>query len=911
MRRNNVFLPADSASLWSAFQRCATCVGDVEAIVSPGRESLRFAELPGMLASIRDALAGFGVGRGDRVVSVLPRGPETALCFLGVSSCAVYVPLNPEYTEAEFAKYLTELRPKALIVSKGAGGAAVACASALAIPVIELVVEPGKPAGSFSLISEMRGEPAVPAWSGAEDVALILLTSGSSSGQKLVPMRQRHLLAYAQVSGDHYGLGPQDRCLHVMPMFHGHGLKSTLLVPLANGSGVICPRAFDVRSFFEQIQAFRPTWYSAAASIHHAIFERIGEFRDVARNAKLRFIRSGSGRLDPKVMAGLEEAFGAPMLERYGMSEACTLTSNPFPPGLRKPGTVGKVIFNEVAILDEAGNAVGPGCTGEVVTRGPGVFDGYLDNPEATAAAFVNGWFRTGDLGRFDEDGYLTLMGRLKEVINRGGEKIGTLEVEAALLRHPAVADVCVFPIPHPSLGEEVAAAIVLASHLEVTERELRAHARGMLTGFKVPRRIYMLPVLPKSATNKIRRDEVVRICASIQAASAQAAATRAQPSMWSALEREIAVLWKRTLGPQSAEIDRDDDFFLLGGDSLQACELFEQLRRQYGITLGLRHLFDDAATVAGMARLVERGRRSALRQRGKLSRLVPIKEDGERPPLFAMPGSGGNPVGFVHLGRLLDQRQPLYGIEARGLDGADPPLSRVEDIAADNIAAIREMQPTGPYFLSGACYGARVAYEMARQLEAAGERIGLLLMLDPSSPFHRADGRLRGEADGDKPVKPGATVVRFVADRIVMHATAFARLRGAQRAAFVREKLSTLRDIMKQRDLFRGDRSEYYRRLVYAANRAAGSRYVPGSFGGPAVVCLTRDRPVRGERNYRLDWLEVVPQCGAPRYVAGQDSGAMLNLPHVYELASFVNRWLDAAHVRSRTQAEDSARSA
>jgi oxalate---CoA ligase len=478
MKRNDALLAVESASLWSTFQGRVTCVGDVEAIVSPGRESLRFARLPGVLSAIRDSLAGFGIGRGDRVASVLPRGPETALCFLGLSSCAVYVPLNPEYTEAEFAKYLTELRPKALLVSEGAGGAAVACASTLAIPVIELVVEPAQPIGSFSLVSPMRGEPAVPGWNGAEDVALILLTSGTSSGQKLVPMRQRHLLAYAQASGDHYGLGPQDRCLHVMPMFHGHGLKSTLLVPLANGSGVICPREFDVRSFFEQMEALRPTWYSAAASIHHAIFERIGEFRDVARNAKLRFIRSGSRRLDPKVMAGLEDAFGAPMLERYGMSEACTLTSNPFPPGLRKPGTVGKVIFNEVAILDEAGNAVGPGCTGEVVARGPGVFDGYLDNPQATAAAFVNGWFRTGDLGRFDEEGYLTLMGRIKDVINRGGEKIGTLEVEAALLRHPAVAEACVFPIPHPSLGEEVAAAVVLSSNLTVTERAAGTCAR-------------------------------------------------------------------------------------------------------------------------------------------------------------------------------------------------------------------------------------------------------------------------------------------------------------------------------------------------------------------------------------------------------------------------------------------------
>jgi len=886
-------------SIRSRFDSLARSVGQVAAILAPGREPLRFADFPARLLAIRDALAEYGIGRGDRVASALPQGPETAVCYLGVASCAIYAPLNPDYTEAEFRAYLTKLRPKAIILPAGNKGAARSSAEALDITVIDLAADSAKPAGSFSLLSRAIGRSISPEWNGAEDLALVLLTSGTTSEQKLVPMRQRHLLAYADSLAKHYGLGASDRCLHVMPMFHGHGLKSTLMAPLASGSGVICSREFDIPSFFEQMRLLRPTWYSAASSIHHAILNRIDEYRDIARKADLRFIRSGSGRLDPKVMAGLENAFGAPMIERYGMSETCTLTSNPLPPGVRKPGTVGKSMFNEVAVIDDDGNILGPGRDGEVVARGPGVFDGYFDNPAANAAAFIDGWFRTGDLGRFDEEGYLTLVGRIKDVVNRGGEKIGTLEVEAALTRHPAVEQACVFPIPHPSLGEEVAAAVVLSSKAVVTEHDIQAHARGMLTGFKVPRRVFFLPSFPRNATNKIRRDQVAQICRGLLAQSKPVA--EETPIPWSALEREIAGLWKHVLGIDSCQIEREDDFFLIGGDSLKAYDLFAHLRKRYRATVGLRHLFDEASTVAGMARLIEaRLKGSAGRDRDAAG-LVPIKDDGDRPPLFAVPGSGGNPVGFIHLARLLDSRQPLIGIESRGMNGSVAPLCRVEAIAADNLVRIRKIQPAGPYFLSGACYGARVAYEMARQLEAAGERIGLLLMLDPSSPFHNADGRLRGATATGRRTVRRASVTRFIVDRAVLLAKRLAKLNGAQRRALIREKLGVLRGMIEQRDLFRGDRSELYARAVYQANREAGSCYVPGPFGGPAFLCFTADRPIRGERNYRLDWMQLVPQAGAPVYVSGKDSGDMLNLPHVYELADLVNRWLDDAHGKNR----------
>jgi acyl-CoA synthetase (AMP-forming)/AMP-acid ligase II/thioesterase domain-containing protein len=902
-------VPGNSASIWSTFESLAHTAGEVEAILAPARKPLRFAELPERLRAVRSTLAQWGIGRGDRVVAVLPRGPETATCYLGVAACAIYVPLNPDFTESEFTAHLTKLRPKAVILPAGGSGTARRCAETLGLPTIDLVAETTKPAGWFRLESTggplAKPDATTPAWNGADDIALVLLTSGSTSEPKLVPLKVRHLLAYAEAAREHYGFGPGDRCLHVMPMFHGHGLMSSLVVPLANGSGVICSPNFDIPSFFQDMRTLRPTWYSAASSIHHAILAAIDDYRDIAREARLRFIRSGSGRLDPKVMAGLEEAFGAPMVERYGMSETGgTLTSNPMPPGLRKPGSVGTPMFNEVAIMDESGELLGPNCDGEVVARGPSVFDGYLDNPEANAAAFVHGWFRTGDLGRFDDDGYLTLIGRTKDVINRGGEKIGTHEVEAALAKHPAVEEVCVFAIPHPSLGEEVAAAITTSAGRTVSKQEIRTHARGLLTDFKVPREVFFLPSLPKGATNKIRRDQVAQICRNLLAKSQSTPAPdKARP--WSSLEQEVAGAWKRVLELDTIRLD--DDFFLVGGDSLKAYELFAHLRKRHRVDLGLRHIFNEAATVAGMARLIESARQGKAELGPASAGLVSIRAEGERPPLFAVPGSGGNPVGFIHLGRLLDARQPLIGIESRGIDGTVVPLARVEDIAADNIARIHEIQPHGPYFLTGACYGGRVAYEMARQLEAAGEPISLLVMLDPSPPFFNDDGRPRGATAAAQQTVQRPHLGRLILERIATGAKTMMALRGAERRAFIRAKVATVRSMIAHRDPFRGVRSELYQRAVYAANRQAGRAYVPGSFSGPTVLCFTSGRKSSGERNYRLDWLDLVPQVGAPSYVAGNDSGDMLNPPHVDELADLVNRWLDEAHAKTPAPGADS----
>ena len=730
----NVTNPGD---FHGAMRSLAAEIGDVETIFAPDRAPLTFSGLLECVTGIRTTLNRIGIGRGDRVVAALPNGPETAVCFFGVAACATFVPLNPEYTEDEFSRYLARLRPRAIIVRSGSGDAIKNAATRSKIPVLELNAVEGRASGVFELEGDEIGACRDPEWGSAEDVALILLTSGTTARPKLVPLRQRHLLALVRAGNEHYALGTQDRSLHVMPMFHGHGLKSGLVVPVLSGSGVICLPRFDVPSFFANMAALRPTWYSASYTIQQSIVERIDDYRRVAREAGLRFIVSGSGRIDPRIVRGLEAAFGCPVIDRYSMSETGVLTSMPLPPGVAKPGTVGTPVINEVRIMDAYGAMLPANREGEVVARGPSVFEGYLDEPEASTEAFRDGWFRTGDLGRLDDDGYLTIVGRIKELINRGGEKIGPAEVERAIAEHPAVARVCVFGIPHATLGEEVAAAVVPIDGALVSEKAIVDVARKHLVSFKVPRVVMFTSELPQTAAGKIDRRALANAVRASQPGPLPDADIDA--SLPACLDDAVTAIWRKLL--RTEFVRPDLDFFLAGGDSLRLAELLVSIRQQFGVQLSMRDILDDGVTVRGFVRLIEQAQHGAGHSSHLPIGLLPINAGGDRLPLFGVPGSDGYPGSFVHLGRLIDARQPFYGLQSRGLDGVQTPLDRIEDIAHDHVDTIRSFQPEGPYLLIGACFGGRVAYEMARQLEAAGGEIALLAMLDPSprSPIRRA----------------------------------------------------------------------------------------------------------------------------------------------------------------------------
>ena len=455
-------------------------------------ETLRL-EVVRLAAQLRSA----GLGPKDRIAIVLPNGPQMAFVLLAAMSVGCAAPLNPKYREEEFRFYLDDLRASALLTLEGASLGDHAVAPEGTIPI--MVRAKGLTVDLVAPFAR-KSSSARPT---ANDHALVLHTSGTTSRPKIVPLRQRNLARSARNIASSLDLTASDRSLNVMPLFHIHGMMAGLLAPLSAGGSVVCTPGFDAFAFHRWVDELRPSYFSAVPTMHQMVLARA----PAPRPTTLRFIRSSSAALPELVMEGLRGLFDVPIMEAYGMTEAShQMSSNPLPPGHAKPGSVGVATGIEVAILDAQNNVLPHGVRGEVAVRGDTIVDGYENNPSANASAFTAGWFRTGDEGMLDEDGFLFLTGRLKEQINRGGEKISPIEIDEVLLRHPAVAEAVTFAIPHDKLGEEIGAAVVLAEGQEVTERELRSYLGERLAAFKVPRRIVFLVEIPKGATGKIQR---------------------------------------------------------------------------------------------------------------------------------------------------------------------------------------------------------------------------------------------------------------------------------------------------------------------------------------------------------------------------------------------------------------------
>ncbi|MBS0238634.1 MAG: AMP-binding protein [Proteobacteria bacterium] len=477
------------------------------AIRASGAEPLTYAGFRTLVMRTIARLNDFGIGRGDRVAIVLPNGPEMATAFVATASAATVAPLNPGYRADEFDFYMSDINTKALIVEEGSTSPAVGVAEKRGITVITLKSDPAHGAGAFTLSAETgREQPARPGPAESDDTALILHTSGTTSRPKIVPLTHANVAASASNIATALNLASGDRALNIMPLFHIHGLIAGVLAPLSRGGSIFCTPGFNALKFFSAMEEAAPTWYTAVPTMHQAIVGRASHNREIIARHKLRFIRSSSSSLPPQVITELEAAFGAPVVEAYGMTEAAhQMASNPIG-GTRKPGTVGIAAGPEVAIMDPDGNLLAAGETGEIVIRGGNVTAGYENNDKANAEAFTNGWFRTGDQGTIDTGGYITITGRLKEIINRGGEKVSPREVDEVLMDHPAVLQVVTFAVPHDKLGEDVAAAVVLREGKQATERELRDFASEHLANFKVPRKILLLPEIPKGATGKLQR---------------------------------------------------------------------------------------------------------------------------------------------------------------------------------------------------------------------------------------------------------------------------------------------------------------------------------------------------------------------------------------------------------------------
>jgi acyl-CoA synthetase (AMP-forming)/AMP-acid ligase II len=474
-------------------------------VVPESNVRVSYGELRDQIQALAEALAAAGVKRGDRVGIALSNGLPAILSFFAAASVATAAPLNPAYKKEEFRFYLEDTNARMLILPRE-GLDEARRAAGDRVRVLTVDADANGRVVFVGLTDRKRFTPPAPG-----DVALVLHTSGSTGRPKRVPLAHEQLCISARNVAESYQLGPEDVAMCVMPLFHVHGLVASTLGTLSTGGTLVVPAKFNPLSFWRIARDHAVTWYSAVPTIHQLLLARTDALAGPPSGSeRLRFIRSCSAALAPQVMRDLERAFGAPVLEAYGMTEAAhQMASNPLPPAVRKPGSVGRGTGVQISIVDDDGHHLTPGERGEVVIKGPNVTDGYENNLEANAKAFTDGWFHTGDQGFLDEDGYLTLVARIKELIIRGGEKISPREIDEVLLAHPAVAEAVCFGVPHTTWGEEVAAAVVVRE--PVTEAELLAFCKERLAEFKRPKQIYITETIPRTATGKIQRGVVAQ----------------------------------------------------------------------------------------------------------------------------------------------------------------------------------------------------------------------------------------------------------------------------------------------------------------------------------------------------------------------------------------------------------------
>lgn len=481
----------------------AAPAGSTAVVVPETPTSISYESLRQQVMNMAESLAGAGIRPGDRVASVLPNSLSTIVGFLAASVAGTAAPLNPAYRYEEFCFYLEDTAARLLLCPEEGADEARRAAQHLGIPVFSVTTSAQ---GVVSIMDAPRG--ASVSGPSPDDIALVLHTSGSTGRPKRVPLKHKNLAVSCGNVARTYDLSPQDVSLCLMPLFHVHGLVASTLATFLSGGTVVVPAKFNPLGFWRTVRDNRVTWYSAVPTIHQLVLARMGDSKKPAGTEHLRFVRSCSAALAPQVMEKMESLFEVPVLEAYGMTEAShQMCSNPLPPRARRPGSVGPGTGIKVSIMDDHGKHLKQGQTGEVVIQGPNVITGYENNPEANATSFVDGWFRTGDQGILDQDGYLTLTGRIKELINRGGEKIAPREIDEVLLSHPCVAEAVAFGRPHPTWGEEVEAAVVLRE--PQTETILLGYCRERLADFKCPKKVHIVDTIPRTATGKIQRRAV------------------------------------------------------------------------------------------------------------------------------------------------------------------------------------------------------------------------------------------------------------------------------------------------------------------------------------------------------------------------------------------------------------------
>lgn len=599
----------NNESIYNLIENRRNLTPNANAIVAPGHSPLTYSKLSEQVHYVISFLNSIGIGRNDCVATVLSNGPDMAVAFISIASCATVAPLNPAYSVKEFDRYFSLLKPKAIVLASGQTAQARLAAQARNITIIDVFFEQEKEAGAFKLVGGKRAKPKYKGFSKAEDTALILHTSGTTSQPKQVPLTQMNLLTSAHNVRSSLNLVASDRALNIMPLFHIHGIIASLLSSLVSGGSIVCVPDFNATEFFQWVKTFKPTWYTAVPTMHQSILDRADKCYEIVESCQLRFIRSSSSALPSSVLMALESTFKVPVIEAYGMTEAThQIASNPLPPEVRKTGSVGLAGGPQVKIMSESEPIILPkNSIGEIIISGSNVTSGYLGNPEANHHSFVDSWFRTGDLGYIDADGYLFITGRIKEMINRGGEKIAPVEVDEVLLAYPPIAQAVTFAIPHSRLGEEVAAVVVLHEDAETTKKEIQEFVAARLGLFKVPKHIVITDEIPKSATGKTQRIGLAEKLGLSKIDIVVDLTDQKYSPPCTDIEKQLVDIWVNVLKIPYNDISITYNFFQLGGDSILVARTIAQIQENFAIVVSFLDFF-NAPTVAELSDLILAG---------------------------------------------------------------------------------------------------------------------------------------------------------------------------------------------------------------------------------------------------------------------------------------------------------------
>jgi len=723
------------------FQRIAQHVVErpfASAIEAPDRAPLLYRDLPSVLEGLRQWCADQGFLRGDVIGLCMPNGPEMALTMLGCSMHCTVAPIDPTFSAQELSATLKRFGARGVIAATATSSVAEAAAQ-LDIP---LVTSPLMSTGPIGRSKEISTKSALMAPVTEDHVMILLQTSGTTGLPKRVPLRPRNIGGQARNMSESMGLVGGDTSLVMMPLFHMHGF-SCVTASLWSGGTSLCTPGYDPSRFFGWLTGLKPTWYSAVPTVHADVLSVLSRQPARSNGHALRFVRSLSAALPDDVRNGTERVLGVAVVEHYGLSEA--LSPLTIKEATTAPGAVGKPYRCEIRIVDEQGMPVADGTEGEVLVQGEVVISGYMEDEEVNRASFQGQWLRTGDLGRIDANGNLYITGRIKEIINRGGEKVSPIEVESVIAQFPGVGSVAVFGIPHATLGEDVGMAYTVNGSIPI-ESEMRRWLQGRLAPHKIPKRFIRVDELPKTATGKVKRAQLAALLGvdartgptiSRHASAAElyeetgAGIARdpehagAKPEQIPArhLEKSIAMLWAQVLKRERVLLE--DDFFALGGDSLNAVRMCAQLKDLLGYDINLAKLFRAPTLRQFVAELGTQGRHE------RWTNLAPIRTRGSLTPFVCVHGDEGN----YNLPRYLSADRPFIGFLHQGEDGRGMKYKSIPAIAQHYVDELVAALPQGPYILAGFSMGGIIAFEMAQILRSMGLPVPLLTIIDSRGP--------------------------------------------------------------------------------------------------------------------------------------------------------------------------------